>query len=504
MAVLRIPVPPPCGQVVLKSLSLPSHPKADVTTQINHLDAQKKILIALPNVCEKKNMSFKRTLELITSLNAFGGEHPELKVLDWYRVVRFIARGNPPAESAIAMEREPAELLPEILGEPPFRQISIRHEEKDYAMWVGQDVKAQDALCALQRIFGAAKLLDEDCPLARSALLPDLLRLEAGEAPALLLRSCSVSVSSTARKPRPPLSDLLQLSTTGTSSAHVHVGICTAYGPRISNQDSYICSADWAASTSASTASAGLFAVCDGHGGATVSEALPPLLPKTLAAALGATGDAGSATAVAEAVEAAFVDADEELRRSLEVSAAERCGSTCAMCMTWPRGGGLYRVMLANLGDSRALLYRHRGDLEHLVSTRDHKPDVPSEKKRIRAAGGYVVPGDDAQPARVDAVLATSRAFGNFRFKDAAQTPGTRKVSPVPDVSILEAKAGDVLVLATDGVLDVLSSSEVIALAVQGLKPTGDAVEAAADVVWAALQANTQDNVTCLVIQLGT
>ena len=27
------------------------------------------------------------------------------------------------------------------------------------------------------------------------------------------------------------------------------------------------------------------------------------------------------------------------------------------------------------------------GDLEHLVSTRDHKPDVPSEKKRIRAAG---------------------------------------------------------------------------------------------------------------------
>ena len=39
-------------------------------------------------------------------------------------------------------------------------------------------------------------------------------------------------------------------------------------------------------------------------------------------------------------------------------------------------------------------------------------------------AGGYVVPGDEAQPARVDAVLATSRAFGNFRFKDAAQTPG--------------------------------------------------------------------------------
>ena len=39
-----------------------------------------------------------------------------------------------------------------------------------------------------------------------------------------------------------------------------------------------------------------------------------------------------------------------------------------------------------------------------------------------------MVPGDDAQPARVDAVLATSRAFGNFRFKDVAQTPGGARV----------------------------------------------------------------------------
>ncbi len=35
-----------------------------------------------------------------------------------------------------------------------------------------------------------------------------------------------------------------------------------------------------------------------------------------------------------------------------------------------------------------------------------------------------MIPSDDAQPARLDAVLATSRAFGNFRFKDPAQTPG--------------------------------------------------------------------------------
>eukprot|EP00438_Fugacium_kawagutii_P015596 Skav229083 [mRNA] locus=scaffold2422:77603:78480:+ [translate_table: standard] len=88
---------------------------------------------------------------------------------------------------------------------------------------------------------------------------------------------------------------------------------------------------------------------------------------------------------------------------------------------------------------------------------------------RRGSAGGYVLPRDDAQPARVDGVLATSRAFGNFRFKDVAHAPGgpgaggageagsvgrcpchpigLRKVSAVPDVSILEGRLGDVLVL---------------------------------------------------------
>jgi len=286
------------------------------------------------------------------------------------------------------------------------------------------------------------------------------------------------------------LSELLHLNTAGGSTSQFAAGMCTAYGPRVSNEDAYICCPDW------KPGKGGLFAVCDGHGGAAISQALPSVLTSILSSV-------EASNPSSDAIKAAFIEADEELRRSLETT-ADRCGSTCVLGLILPPGGSgsQHRIILANLGDSRGLLYRPRGEWEHLVATCDHKPDVPSEKKRIRAAGGYVIPSDDAQPARLDAVLATSRAFGNFRFKDPAQTPGTRKVSSVPDVSILEGRAGDVLVLTSDGVLDVLSSTEVTSFAVRGLQATGDAMEAAADVVWAALQANTQDNVTCVVVQL--
>eukprot|EP00913_Durusdinium_trenchii_P011310 g10622.t1 len=269
---------------------------------INHLDAQKKILIALPNVCEKKNMSFKRTLELIDSLKSFGGEHPELKVLDWL--------GIPASDD----------------GSRPPESV----EEASSGLLSG----------VLKRILRLPDLMLEES---------DALRLEGGLAPAVRSGDSGDSGAN-----RPPLEELLQLTTAGASSQHAHGGLCTAYGPRVSNQDSYICCAEWG---SIAKSPASLFA-------------------------------------------AIFVEVDEQLHKSLD-AAAERCGSTCALCLSWPVGGA-YRILLANLGDSR-----------------------------------------------------------------------------------------DVIVLATDGVLDVLSSSQVANFAVRGL--AAGAVEAAADVVWEALQAQTQE-----------
>lgn len=67
-------------------------------------------------------------------------------------------------------------------------------------------------------------------------------------------------------------------------------------------------------------------------------------------------------------------------------------------------------IICANAGDSRAVLSRKT--LRAVALSEDHKPDDDVEEKRVRAAGGFVAGG------RVEGDLAVSRGFGDFRFKN--------------------------------------------------------------------------------------
>ncbi|CAJ1336909.1 unnamed protein product, partial [Effrenium voratum] len=318
--------------------------------------------------------------------------------------------------------------FPEFFGTAPFREVELRVElpEARYALWLGQDQKEHkdQVIAGLQRFLGLNELPfdgeDKGFIVRPTQPIPArAFRLRPDASPQDLQR----------KSRRPPLKNLLQLVTRGACGEHFRAGVCTAYGPRIANEDSFLL-----AEATMAGLRAGIFAVCDGHGGSSVSERLPELLQAALL-------EHCAAGITREAVEAAFVQADTQLR---EEDVGDRCGSTCVCGLVWPNGDG-YRVLLANLGDSRGLLYRARGDWEHLAETCDHKPDIPFEKKRIRAAGGYVLPKDDESPARLDGVLAMSRAFGNFRFKDDGLAPGERKVSSVPEVAVFDAAAGDVI-----------------------------------------------------------
>jgi serine/threonine protein phosphatase PrpC len=105
------------------------------------------------------------------------------------------------------------------------------------------------------------------------------------------------------------------------------------------------------------------------------------------------------------------------------------------------------RIWLANAGDSRAIMCR-KGRAVQI--SRDHKSDSIDEKKRIQALHGFIT-----EDRRVNGMLALSRALG-----DTEQQP---HVTYRPDV--LEMDVSDAiehLILACDGLWDVLSNDQVV------------------------------------------
>ncbi|KAH7042901.1 phosphatase 2C-like domain-containing protein [Linnemannia elongata] len=100
-------------------------------------------------------------------------------------------------------------------------------------------------------------------------------------------------------------------------------------------------------------------------------------------------------------------------------------------------------LYVGNVGDSRAVLSR---DGKAVAPSIDHKPANIDESARILFSGGYVENG------RVNGLLATSRALGDFGFKSTDTTdPGEQIVIAVPDVVGHElADEDEFLVLACD------------------------------------------------------
>lgn len=88
----------------------------------------------------------------------------------------------------------------------------------------------------------------------------------------------------------------------------------------------------------------------------------------------------------------------------------------------------------------------------------DHKPDNAGELSRIQRSGGFVEEG------RVNGMLALSRALGDFEYKSNSQLNWKEQaVTAFPDCRIepIDRQTQYVL-LACDGIWDVLSSQEAI------------------------------------------
>jgi protein phosphatase 1L len=108
--------------------------------------------------------------------------------------------------------------------------------------------------------------------------------------------------------------------------------------------------------------------------------------------------------------------------------AALFCGSTCCIVVVDIDNK---QIVCANVGDSRAIMCDIKGNAVEL--SKDHKPNNPEELRRIKENGGNVTQKEGCW--RVEGSLATSRALGDFQFKQKKKI-----IIAEPDITTLKFK----------------------------------------------------------------
>ncbi|XP_076873007.1 protein phosphatase, Mg2+/Mn2+ dependent, 1Ab [Brachyhypopomus gauderio] len=204
----------------------------------------------------------------------------------------------------------------------------------------------------------------------------------------------------------------------------------------------------------------------------------------------GVTCPEPSVESVKNGIRTGFLQIDEHMRAISERKhSADRSGSTAVGLMVSPS-----HFYFINCGDSRALL--SRGERVHFF-TQDHKPSNPLEKERIQNAGGAVM------IQRVNGSLAVSRALGDFDYKCVhGKGPTEQLVSPEPEVYEIErADAEDeFVVLACDGIWDVMTNEELCDFVRSRLEVTEDLERVCNDIVDTCLYKGSRDNMSVILV----
>jgi len=227
------------------------------------------------------------------------------------------------------------------------------------------------------------------------------------------------------------------------------------------------------------------FAVFDGHGGKEVSTYLkdsirPLFLDKRVPYPLS---------------KGYLINAVDHIQRTLRnKSFAYHCGSTCLLVIHF-KSNGLNYINVINSGDSRCVLCR---DNTAIPLSKDHKPHWPEEKHRIEQLGGNI--RYDGYDWRIKD-LSVSRAFGDL---DAMPY-----VTHRPDLYRYRLDKSDkFIVLACDGLWDVMSNSEVMNYVLLNCydgsttKRINKNLNIAESLAKYAIKKGSTDNITVIVIFL--
>ena len=261
--------------------------------------------------------------------------------------------------------------------------------------------------------------------------------------------------------------------------------------------------------------------VLDGHRGVACAEFAARELPRRLLADHCRCEGADAALALRDA----FAEVDNEfLASDAGASNAGAC-ALVALIRTPPAtdATGAVRppeLVIASAGDCRALALDDDDGATGATCrlTTDHSPELPSERERIEAAGGFVMSDEGcwrvgvlppAMSAAVHAadgheeaphtanLLAASRCLGDRDFK----ANGAAVLTCAPDVAIFEPSGRSRFVLlASDGVFEALSDEQACAVVRAALDDDCEPEDAAESLVDTAARAGSTDDITAMVL----
>jgi protein phosphatase len=265
----------------------------------------------------------------------------------------------------------------------------------------------------------------------------------------------------------------------------------------------------------------GLFfgAVYDGHGGRECSEFLRERMHVNLAREIAfgadprlAVDDTRHTRHIHDAMLSAYLMTDIHCRKAGITS-----GSTAVTAVVNRGVDGRRWIHVGNVGDAAAIVCRQcpmegmckreNREPQAIRLSVTHRPCVQSERERVTEAGGFIL------RQRVLGVLAVTRAMGNHSFK-SGQDQQTGIIAR-PSCKSMELDPHDrFVVLASDGLTDVLSDQSIVETVCSGVHKMraasvkrGRPVKHAATtlsklLINKALQCGANDNITAMVIIL--
>ncbi|PIA34814.1 hypothetical protein AQUCO_03700235v1, partial [Aquilegia coerulea] len=223
-----------------------------------------------------------------------------------------------------------------------------------------------------------------------------------------------------------------------------------------------------------------------------------------------------SSSAVKNALEEAFMNADSKLINWLEETGKQtESGSTATVMFA-----NNEMLIISHVGDSSVVL-SCSGKAE--ILTNPHRPYGNNkvslqEIRRIREAGGWIVNG------RICGDISVSRAFGDMRFKTKKNEMlaqgveegrfSAKFVSRVqfkddlviasPDIyQVALASDAEFILLASDGLWDYVNSLDAVSFVRNQLRQHGNVQRACEALAQTALDRRSEDNISIIIADLG-